>query len=99
MNTIQFPENAKSSLTLVRSPTRRRCNHSSLVLDAHTRTIKCELCSCVIEPFDYLVMVAEKECRLRSESRALKHEIQQKMMELSEVKRQLANAKARLNRA
>lgn len=98
MQTIKFPERPRSSLTVVRTPNRRRCSHSSLELDTHTRKMACKHCACVIEPFDYLVSVANKESHLRSEEMVLADEVKRKRDELDDVKRKLANAKAQLNR-
>ncbi|NKI74190.1 hypothetical protein Dpoa2040_001428 [Dickeya sp. CFBP 2040] len=101
--TKRFDDNAdiKEMRNFVEAPKPegRTCRHERVVVSEHERSVKCRLCSAVLDPFDYLLALAKKETRLDWELTGLRHEIRSHREGLEKLKREEANCKGRLRNA
>lgn len=75
------------------------CNHLALEVIEHTRTVQCKKCKAVLDAFDVLWKSATKQKNYLDWKGHYKAEEIKAREELEEVKRELRNAKARLQRA
>lgn len=75
------------------------CRHMQVIADEKTRSLICESCGTVIDPFEYLWAIACKDDRLDYRKTRLEKEIKKLMPELEDLKRQERNIKARVRTA
>ncbi len=76
----------------------RFCRHPSVVVDEASRKVRCELCGCFIDPFDFLVRLSKDQDRFRMNSKALNEEIGRLRIELENLKKEERNTRSRLQR-
>ncbi|XDF79248.1 hypothetical protein AAFX60_019005 [Aliivibrio fischeri] len=76
-----------------------QCAHSELTIDEKRRLIVCDNCGQHFDAFDYVMKIAEKEIRIRSNLRYLRGKTKQLSEEIEDKKRELRNIKAQVNRA
>lgn len=75
------------------------CLHPSFTISEETRTVRCQKCNAVIEPFDLLLSIAKKETRLANDLRVLRDEERQRRANIEKLIQIERNAKARIRRA
>jgi hypothetical protein len=76
-----------------------QCAHGSIVVDVANRAILCDSCKAILDPFEVLKAESYKQSHHWNWTQELKKDFRKKSEELLEVKRQLKNAKAALQRA
>lgn len=72
----------------------KNCKHDSIILNQNTRLLECEDCNSIIDPFEYLLEIYNKQINLFEWNRTL--EINKKLL-LDEIER-IKNEKLRLNK-
>lgn len=77
---------------------KRFCKHPSVIVDEGQRTIQCQLCGAMIDPFAYLNDLAKQQDRFRMNIKDLNALIASKTEVLEDLKRQERNARDRLHR-
>ncbi|WP_224552895.1 hypothetical protein [Pectobacterium versatile] len=101
--TKRFDDNAdiKEMRNFVEAPKPegRTCHHERVVVSEHERSVKCRLCSAVLEPFDHLLALAKQETKVEWELRSLRMEIKSHREGLGTLKREEANCKGRMRNA
>lgn len=81
-----------------RDPSKRLCMHQRLELDQDVRRVYCKDCESEVDLFDALVKFARDfERHVEHRDRA-KHEARRAQERLTDIKRQVRNAKAQLRR-
>lgn len=75
-------------------PLRRICRHYDLVVEEHTRTVSCDRCNAVLDPFAILKDMADGQREVENTARMLR-KIRDEMAELKKEER---NLKARIRR-
>ncbi|MEQ9948123.1 hypothetical protein [Pectobacterium aroidearum] len=101
--TKRFDDNAdiKEMRNFVEAPKPegRTCRHERVVVSEHERSVKCRLCSAVLDPFDHMLALAKKETRIEWELTGLRSEIKSHREGLETLKREEANCKGRMRNA
>lgn len=62
------------------------CKHHVILVDEKTRMLECEDCGAMIEPFDYMLRLAQQEENIFSERTMLKYEVQELRKERDTLK-------------
>jgi len=75
------------------------CRHAQVVVDDATRSVKCKACGRPLDAWRVLWREATNQTNLFGRLQDLKARIARATDELTEINRQLRNAKARLKRA
>lgn len=75
------------------------CTHPQMVIDEHLRQLSCEICRKVIDPYDYVAFLANKENRLSVSVNLLKKEELALKEKIESLKKEYKNLKARVNTA
>lgn len=75
------------------------CRHDKIIIDDHARILNCQQCGKVVEPYEYVLALANKENRLLASLAQLKQEQQELMATREKLKNDVRNAKARLKAA
>lgn len=98
MEIIEFNRTQQFVIGNKKTP-RYKCNHSESTIDEQRRLMVCNKCNQHIEPFDFIMMIASDDIRIRDSIKALRAECNQVREEVEELKRQRRNLKAQINRA
>ena len=69
------------------------CNHQIILVDEHTRTVECEECGQIIDPFDYLHKVASEQLYLHEKYKSMERLVIAKAKELEEIKKAIKKDK------
>jgi hypothetical protein len=77
----------------------RACWHPRVELDGKARKVLCKECGVERDPFDALLVLADKLERYKDWGTRYKGEAKRAKEELDDLKRQVRNAKAQLRRA
>jgi hypothetical protein len=96
-NVIQFaPRGPRVLIAFKRKPV--LCEHV-LVVNEHSQSISCENCGKAMEPFEALAYMAADWDRFAQQLQWLERRKSELSGELEDLKRQIRNAKAQLQRA
>ncbi|WP_312836660.1 hypothetical protein [Pantoea sp.] len=98
--TKRFDSNADiremRNVTEAPKPAFQHCFHNKVETDEHRRVINCRLCGKVIDPFDWVLSIANKETKLDWELTGLRGEIKQHREGLEKLRREETNCRARI---
>ena len=85
-----------------RAPLRIRsmkyCPHKHIIVCEKSRTLECEVCGAIIDPFDFMLKWAMEDRSLEYRVKHLKNELKRLGEKLRKLKTMEKNAKARLGR-
>lgn len=74
------------------------CRHKYVLVDEKTRTLECDACGQVIDPYDFMWEWAIGDRKLEITKQALKDEVTRLRQEVENLKREEQNARTRLRR-
>lgn len=77
---------------------KRYCQHPSILVSEKERTVKCNLCGAILDPFQWILDNSKQQNRFRMNIKGLNDLISEKEGVLGELKRQERNARERLKR-
>lgn len=77
---------------------RRACLCRQIFVDEQTRTIQCQSCSRVIDPFDYLMKSAKKQQNTVFEIEASRKTLGELQEQIQDLRRERQNLKAQVDR-
>jgi len=84
---------------------KKLCSHYRILVDVETRTIECEQCGAIVDPFDFLYRIAKEQLDLDERKKILqldidklKQETTDRLVKIEELKKEERNVKARLRR-
>lgn len=87
----------RTTLTPVKT-SNYRCSHAQITLCEHKRTLECEGCGKVIEPFDYLWGFATGQQRIKWRIDGAKSEAERLESQVAELKKEKRNLQAQVAR-
>jgi len=76
-----------------------RCHHDAVWINEKERTLRCRKCDSLIEPFNYLLGLCEKENRYIESVKYLRREEQQRRQNIEKLIQIEKNAKSRIRKA
>jgi len=74
------------------------CTHPRIIVSEQERTIRCEACDSILDPFDFLMKVAQRERSLASGIQNLKDEMKRVAAKKQKLCRLERNQRSRLDR-
>lgn len=74
------------------------CRCIQVFVDEHTRALECQSCGKIIDPFDYMMGIANKHQRALWSTEILRDEEAKLQKEVDELKRQKRNLKSQVKR-
>jgi len=74
------------------------CSHPRVVVNGQSRTLKCDACECVLDPFDFLTDIAKREKSLAYGIMALKDEHVKMAARVGKMRKLEARLRARVYR-
>lgn len=99
MNIIDFDLKVKEQKHGVKKKVLNTCQHNKMLADEHLQVLECEECGKIISAWDYVLELCKKEQRIFENIKYAKMEGAQLSETLTDLKRQIRNAKSQLNRA
>lgn len=75
-----------------------KCTHGSYNVDVKRRVVTCSRCSCELDPFAVVLKIGERWKRIDENIRRCQADRDEAQERLDELRKQEANAKARLRR-
>ncbi|MFZ2172371.1 MAG: hypothetical protein WAW61_22385 [Methylococcaceae bacterium] len=73
------------------------CQHSTIEVDDHYKTLECAKCGKVFEPYEYVLSLATKEDRVAKSINYLKNEERSLIENIEKLKKESRNLKAQIN--
>ena len=102
-NIVAFPErkeDLRDDLAMRMEATKKIfCVHDSVWVDDRERTLRCRQCGAMIEPFNYILHLCEKENRYMQNVSQLRREEKQRRQNIEKLIQIEKNAKSRIRRA
>lgn len=85
-------------MTVTNSTNNLICNHPSLLIDTHDRSIRCAKCNAVLDAFNYLATNGASIQRAWAEARFVRSEIEKLNESVDRLKREEKRLKALVRR-
>jgi tRNA G26 N,N-dimethylase Trm1 len=89
-------------MALIELKTRRksyRCQHNSVVLDADSRLLECELCGTTLDAFGWMWDLTQRKENIEFNIRELMREAEEKKKALDAIRQELSRTKQKAKRA
>ncbi|MFT8211562.1 MAG: hypothetical protein ACMZI0_15105 [Symbiopectobacterium sp.] len=101
-NVLAFPArkaDEKDNLPFLPEGTQRRfCPHDIVWVNEQERQVRCRRCELVLDPFDYMLSVANKEVKLADTVKYLRREEKQRRQNIEKLIQIEKNARARIRK-
>lgn len=99
---VAFPtkkESLEDGLVIQREGQKVMCLHSAVLVNEKDRTLRCRKCETLIEPFDFLMTLCDRESRYMESVKYLRREEKQRRQNIEKLIQIEKNAKSRIRRA
>ncbi|HCF8116797.1 TPA: hypothetical protein NIU76_005239 [Klebsiella pneumoniae] len=99
---VAFPaknNDLQDGLVIQREGKKVMCLHSTVWVNEKDRTLRCRKCETLIEPFDFLMTLCDKESRYMESVKYLRREEKQRRQNIEKLIQIEKNAKSRIRRA
>ena len=94
---VDFKSTHKRGLIKKDGPTGVYCQHSTIEVDDHHKTLECAKCGKIFEPYEYVLSLATKEDRVAKSINYLKNEERALTENIEKLKKEARNLKAQIN--
>lgn len=102
-NVVSFPErklDLDDELAMKRDDGGKLyCHHDAVLVDEKERTLRCRRCDALVEPFNYILHLCERENRYLQNVKHLRREETQRRQNIEKLIQIERNAKARIRKS
>lgn len=99
---VSFPtkkDDLQDGIVIKQEGRKVMCLHDAVWVNQKDRTIRCRRCDCLVEPFDFIMTLSERETRYAESVKFLRREEKQRRQNIEKLIQIEKNAKSRIRRS